>query len=62
MTQLHTARQLKIVNTHNQFPILHTGLLGHLTLDETSGQAATIRWDIEMDYDPATHYTVANNP
>ena len=30
-----------------------------LTLDETCGQAAIIRWDIRMDYDLTTHCTVA---
>ena len=29
--------------------------LNHLTLDESSGQVADIRWDIQTDNDPATH-------
>ena len=36
-------------------------LLGHLTLDEASGQAADVGWDIQTDNDPATHCKCLTN-
>ena len=55
MTQLHTNKcsMLTIKKSH----LSRTGLLGHLTLYETSGQAAIIKWYIRMDNDP-TSYTL----